>query len=1030
MGLNEAQLEELSRLVDTLQSLPEAVRGEWIAGLGPEQEVYRPSLQQLVAAQRDTHDGDFLATLPKLDESPAPRSDGLAAGDDVGPYRLLREIGRGGMGSVWLAERTDGHLKRSVALKLPHSALPQRKLAERFARERDILAALAHPHIARLYDAGVSASGRPYLALEYVEGEPLLAWCDGRRLGLRDRITLYLQALSAVQYAHERMVVHRDLKPSNMLVTAEGEVRLLDFGIAKLLKDGVGQETALTEAGGRALTPQYAAPEQVLGQPVGPASDVYALGVVLHELLTGASPYRARPDSRRELEDAILNVEPARPSQRADDAMSAARRGLAAPRLARELRGDLDTIVLKALKKQAGERYPTVNALAADLQRYLAGEPVQARPDSLAYRTRKFVMRNRWEVGVAAAVVLAFALATGPGATAAAMFALAIGLAAALWQAREARRQARRAMAAAEAARTEAETSRAALDFLRTIFVANSSAQPDPQKARQTTARELLDIGADRLHDSLDDAPEAKGAVLSIVSDMYAELGLKERAAAMAEERVRVVRRLRGPDHPEVAEQLIQVSRMLQQTSRSSERRALLADALRILDLDPAQSTETRIRLLRQLALLEHDSRSAQALDYARQAVAASEAIASADEIIAALAVLGKVEADRGDPAHAEATLKRAVELSYTVPHFHRRQRVLLIAYLGDAQKEAGSVAAAEASFREGLELAFSTSGPAHADPAQMEYRLGELLFASARTGEGLHLIGCARERVERVSGVDDSVLLPNIMRREAAMRAELGDLEQAAAIAARGRALLDAAPSDHKNVLAMVLLAQAQVMLDTAQLDEAAAALAQFDRFERGAHVLSAEREARRVLGARLFLERGDADAARALWVQAREFVVGEHRSFDNWRTLLQWGEVVLELGDADAALRVAQRTLQRIAADDAPHYLELREARASVLAGRARLAGGDVAVAIPLLERAVALATAHLDPERSPLLADALAAVACAHAQAGRPAVADSAVARADAILLRHPALAAGHRRRWEQARGCLREARSANC
>ena len=315
------------------------------------------------------------------------------------------------MGAVWLAERADGHLKRPVALKLPRLAWGA-GLTERLARERDILATLAHPHIARLYDAGIDQQGRPYLAMEYVEGKLIDVYCRERQLPLRERLALLLQVCDAVAHAHARLVVHRDLKPANILVTAEGQVRLLDFGIAKLMEGDRAEETALTQLSGRALTLDYASPEQIRGEPLGTASDVYSLAVVGYELLAGARPYRLKRGSAAELEEAIASADP----PRASDAAA----GLA---LKRSLRGDLDAILSKALKKDSAERYPTVATLADDLQRHLHGEAVLARPDSRGYRARRFVARHRVGVGAVVGVVAA----------------LGVGLVTALWQARQAR---------------------------------------------------------------------------------------------------------------------------------------------------------------------------------------------------------------------------------------------------------------------------------------------------------------------------------------------------------------------------------------------------------------------------------------------------------------------------------------------------------------------------------------------------------------------------------------------------------------
>jgi eukaryotic-like serine/threonine-protein kinase len=994
MALTDAQLLELSKLVDTLQALPEVARVDWLAALGPDQAVFRPTLQRLLADGGTIETRDFLATLPKLDDIAEPDSSGLAAGSEIGPYSLLRELGHGGMGTVWLAQRSDGMLKRAVALKLPHSALPQRQLAERFGRERDILASLTHPNIARLYDAGVTAQGQPYLALEYVEGEPLLTWCDGHRLGVRERIELFLQALAAVQYAHGQLVIHRDLKPSNMLVTAQGEVQLLDFGIAKLLTSGGAKETEMTQLGGRVLTPQYASPEQITGQPISTASDVYSLGVVLYELLTGALPYRVKRDSRGALEDAILTAEPVKPSQAVGDPALAAARATTAIRIARDLKGDLDTIALKALKKKPEERYATADAFAADLRRYLAGEPVQARPDSTWYRARKFAGRNRLAVG--AAMVVALALSTGFGI--------------ALWQAGVAREQ-------AALAREEARTTKAVHDFLTDIFTANSSNQTNPQKARQTTARELLDIGAAKIDTSLKDAPEAKAAVLRLVSNMYAELGLNELAAQFAEQRVALLRTLRGPDHPEIADQLVEVSQMIQSTNRSAERGPLLREALRIMDLHPEGDRKTQVRVLRQLALLEHDTRDPRALEHAQQAVALAST-RSSEGLVEALIVLGKVQADSGDNPGAEKTLLRSLELFSTAPEVSRRSRIILFGYLGDAQFALGKIAAAETSFREGLALAFKVSGPDHIDAAQMEFRFGQFLFDTARTADGLALLESAHVRVVRTRGANNNSFLPNVLRVESSMRADLGDLESALPLAQNGLRLLGT--TGHDRNIARLLLQQAVVTIEMGLTAEAKAALERIDANEHEVETLNAEeRELRQLLAARMLLAENRPDAARAILDQARNALDRERHSFAEWNRLLQWGELALDSGDPRTALTTADRALKQIAADPAPKYLELREQLATSLAGKAHLAMDDAAAAIPLLRRAVVLAEAHLDRERSPRLADALIALAQACRQTRQYDTARQALSKAKSILARHPALASQHRRQWEETR-----------
>jgi len=394
------ELATLSRLLDSALELPAATRSGWIDTLPPEFDRLKPRLRAILARAPAIETADFLATLPRLPSLDADSDAAAAAelqhpGDEIGPYRLLRRLGSGGMGAVWLAERRDGVPRRTVALKLVRAHTSREVLAERMARERDILASLEHPRIARLYDAGFGADGVPYLALEYVEGEPIDRYCASRALDVPARVRLCLQVVEAVAYAHAKLVVHRDLKPANVLVSADGQAHLLDFGIAKLLDDGRALETQLTRAGGRAFTPEYASPEQLLGEPLTTASDLYSLGVVCYELVAGQRPYRPKRNSLGALEEAVLRDEPPRPSE-------------VGPRERRRaLRGDLDTIVLKVLKKTPAERYATVDAFAEDLRRWLDGRPVLARPDGAWYRARKLVARNKTAFAAAAAVVVA-----------------------------------------------------------------------------------------------------------------------------------------------------------------------------------------------------------------------------------------------------------------------------------------------------------------------------------------------------------------------------------------------------------------------------------------------------------------------------------------------------------------------------------------------------------------------------------------------------------------------------------------------
>lgn len=433
MSLSIAQMAAMSRLLDEALPLDAEGRRAWLEALPAEhrelvqhlKEALLPEAAQEaglepLSAQRVAAFAGLSGAAGAAGSTVAPGASGLQPGARVGPYELIRPLGSGGMAEVWLARRADGAFRREVALKLPMLNQQRGDLAARFARERDILASLEHPYIARFYDAGVDPNALPYLALEYVPGQPLTAWCDAQHLTIAARLELFMQVLEAVQHAHQKQVIHRDLKASNILVTESGQVRLLDFGVAKLLEAQEGDLAPLTSVYGRALTPDYASPELLYGDLIDARSDVYSLGILLYEMLTGLRPYKLRgAASIGALEQAITAVEVKRPSSQQEVDAGAAR-STTPEKLARELRGDLDAIVLKALAKRPVDRYQSVAAFAKDLRRYIDKKPVEALPARFTDRLAKYVKRNRAMVSISALAIVAV-LATvifmiwGPG---------------------------------------------------------------------------------------------------------------------------------------------------------------------------------------------------------------------------------------------------------------------------------------------------------------------------------------------------------------------------------------------------------------------------------------------------------------------------------------------------------------------------------------------------------------------------------------------------------------------------------------
>ena len=960
--MDAATLQRLSALLDRGFELDADEREAWLAGLtGPDAEL-APTLRGLLARTASRETTQFLQRPPGFTVVEAAHAGAtLAEGSVVGAYRLLRPIDRGGMGEVWLAERSDDTVRRKVALKLPHVSWSP-AFAERFTRERDILAALEHPNIARLYDAGVDRQGRPYMALEYVEGKPIDEFCRDHALPIADRLRLLLQVAGAVAFAHSRLVLHRDLKPRNLLVSADGVVHLLDFGIAKLMEGDAAEETALTRVHGRALTLDYASPEQIRGEPLGTASDVYSLGVVAFEILAGARPYRLKRGSPAELEEAITAADPPLASAVASD-----------PATKKQLRGDVDAILQQALRKDPAARYASVGALAQDIERQLRGEPVLARPDSAAYRLRKFVLRNR--VGVAA--------------SAAVLVAIVSGAAVAIWQASVARAQTAEAQAQAALAKKEAQRAQAVQGFMIDLFRTNSHQQADPLKAQQTTARELLDIGAARVSEALKDAPESEMQVLNTLSDMYVQLDLRPKAIALQRRSVEVARQTRRAGDPVLADALLSFASTLQERPERAEIPALLEQAKATLDAAGETTTFLRGALLLETARYSKYEGAAIARDTADAAVAffrqyhPQRASLVTCHRLAAQARLQTRDYEAAE-SHAQAAVDAARLRGAAAPAW----LVGSLTDLAEAQQGRMKFAAAEASLREALGHSQKINGDAHRETLMTRLKLANLLILTGRADEGLALQATVRATMARGLLPYDGALARDSRYFMAATSLMRGRPQESADILlADVESLRTSLP--RSNMRSASELALAEVWLAAGRVNEAHAMLEEATANRRAA-LGGAEQNVRAWLPnlrVQAQLARAEGDPSKSLAILA---VVPDEAL--HWADLeaisvaIERARALRAAGRAAEAVDIAQRALAALQALPQSHPLPHHEASAWEAIAEAQLAAGRRDDARAAYARAVALRRIH-DAQGSIWLAqDQRAMAALGRAQATR--------------------------------------------
>ena len=720
--LSPESWQRLEPILDRVFELPPEERAAYLDQACAADPQLRRDAETLLAAHRDST--SFLeapAAAVLLADHEIEAAANSRIGTTIGAYRIVRELGAGGMGTVYLAARADGQFDQRVALKLIRGA-PSEEVIRRFLHERQILARLEHPNIARLLDGGLTPDGEPYFAMEFVDGEPITKWCLKHDPPIEERLRLFRAAAAAVAFAHRNLIVHRDLKPSNVMVTADGQVKLLDFGIAKLL-EAEESDPALTRTGLYMLTPEYAAPEQVLGSAVTTATDVYTLGTLLYELLTGQRAHRFDQHTPAAFAHVICDRDPVLPStavavERAHRTstgtratwFAAIRVDSAARRLRRRLHGDLDNIVMMALRKEPERRYASVEALLADIERYEAGRPVQARRDSAAYRASRFVRRHR--VAAAATVIVGLSLVGGLLGT--------------TYQARAAARE------SARAAQVR--------DFVIDLF---TLADPDLSNADEITARQLLERGDERVDIELAGQPELQAEMLTVLGSINRKLGRYDEAATRFERALELERTLHGDRHARVAALLHELGLTAFDQSRMDDAERLHGEALELRrSLFGPRSPEVARSLSAQAAARNANGRYAEAEEQQRAALAIDREQLGPEhaEVANDLENLATILHDRGDYAQAVEIGRETLALRRRILGDDHLETATAMNNLAGYLRRTGDLRAADSLYRAVLDFDMRRLGPDHPNTATVTNNLAGVLHERGETDEAERL--------------------------------------------------------------------------------------------------------------------------------------------------------------------------------------------------------------------------------------------------------------------------------------------------